>query len=477
MIAKTKEFRDVVHGYVSVPAEWCAAFIDTPIFQRLKYVEQTSMRPLYPCARHDRFSHSLGVYHLARTAFQRLTENTEPGVLEGVKLEQYETAFVIAALMHDCAHAPFSHTFESHYNRNNRAEDFLLSRVDQSFHDDYQECKNQGRGPAEHEVFSAAVFLKHYREAFRRLAPDSDPLLVARMITGCVHNLASQVSQQVEDCLIQLINGPAIDLDKLDYVVRDTSASGVNNVSIDIQRLLSSLELVQGPRRLVTAYRRSALSVLESVLDGRNYLFRWVYSHHTVQYYAEVLRNALNRLDEILVPDKQGAFLDAVFSKEAFDAPVPFAGHQVFLPCDYDILSLLKQYKDRIPEVNELLERTPALVPLWKTQAEFDRVFAHTSERQRTSIRVRTEGILRPLLGGNAPAVMVISVKPKVIQIENRELFVKFAEGPVAFEGIGGDWNPIADEKRNVSFFYVYIPRQFRGAIPQCIEKLRTAPV
>ena len=80
---KTKEFRDTVHGYISVPSEWCSAFVDTPIFQRLKYIEQTSMRPLYPCARHDRFAHSLGVFHLAKTAFHRVRENTDPAVLSG----------------------------------------------------------------------------------------------------------------------------------------------------------------------------------------------------------------------------------------------------------------------------------------------------------------------------------------------------------------------------------------------------------
>ncbi len=131
--AKNKEFRDAVHGYISVPADWCAHFVDTPIFQRLRHIEQTSMHPLYPSARHDRFTHSLGVYHLATIAFQCLKENTDPAVLEDVSLCDYEGAFRVAALMHDCAHSCFSHTFESKYNEQNRAEEFLFSLTDSAF--------------------------------------------------------------------------------------------------------------------------------------------------------------------------------------------------------------------------------------------------------------------------------------------------------------------------------------------------------
>jgi|GEM_PF-1049950 len=476
-VIKTKEFRDVVHGYISVPAEWCTLFIDTPIFQRLKYVEQTSMRPLYPCARHDRFAHSLGVYHLAVSAFPRLARNTAPDALGGINLADYRPAFLAAALMHDCAHAPFSHTFEEHYNRHCRAERLLLSLVDEPFRNDFAHWQAQGKAPAEHEMFSAAIFLKHYSAKFQSLPGAGDPVLVARMITGCTHSLADDPRQQLEDCLIHLINGPAIDLDKLDYIVRDTASSGVNNVSIDVQRLLSAIEIVRGPRRLMAAFRKSALSVLENVLDGRNFLFRWIYSHHTVQYYDQVLRNAVARLDEILSPsDKPGAFLDAVFSEEVFTAPVPFGPFRVYLPCDYDILGALKFYVADIPEVRELLGRRPALIPLWKTQAEFEHIFRDASENRRTSVRARVEEILRPALGEGARC-MVISVKPKVIEIENREVFVKLFDEPVAFEDLAKGWRQPTAEKQNVSFFYVFIPRERADRLRECVQLLRAAPV
>jgi len=172
--AKIKEFRDPVHGYISVPAHWCSTFIDTPIFQRLRHIEQTSMRPLYPSAHHDRFIHSLGVYHLATTAFEYLKRNTDEAVLDGVKLAEYEQTFRIAALMHDCAHACFSHAFETHYSKNNRARDFLFEFVDESFRNDYEERLKLRLEPAPHEVFSAAILLKHFGEFCGADAPHED---------------------------------------------------------------------------------------------------------------------------------------------------------------------------------------------------------------------------------------------------------------------------------------------------------------
>lgn len=116
---KEKVFTDAVHGYIRVPADWCKKFIDTPLFQRLRHIEQTSMRCLYPSARRERFIHSLGVYHLGDRAFDSLKRNGKHLIEElGISPEEIEclkTTFLLACLLHDCAHAPFSHTFESHY--------------------------------------------------------------------------------------------------------------------------------------------------------------------------------------------------------------------------------------------------------------------------------------------------------------------------------------------------------------------------
>lgn len=139
-----KWFRDNIHGYIEVPETIVENIIDTDIFQRLKDVDQTGMSPLYPAARHSRFSHSLGVYHLGKQAFRSLEHNIR--ISEYYKYEKnllglaeyrtlygeepddqtekeirhnwwrkYQVLFELACLLHDCAHAPYSHAYERYY--------------------------------------------------------------------------------------------------------------------------------------------------------------------------------------------------------------------------------------------------------------------------------------------------------------------------------------------------------------------------
>ena len=72
-----KRILDSVHGYIFIGKDYCREVIDTPYFQRLRRIEQTSGRALFPCARHDRFMHSLGVFHLGQQIINSLVERNE----------------------------------------------------------------------------------------------------------------------------------------------------------------------------------------------------------------------------------------------------------------------------------------------------------------------------------------------------------------------------------------------------------------
>ncbi len=295
------------------------------------------------------------------------------------------------------------------------------------------------------------------------------------MITGCVHRQPQDGRQQFENCLIGMINGQAIDVDKLDYILRDTWASGVNNVSIDIERLLAALELVPGPSGTLTVcFRQSALSVIKSVIDGRNFLNRWVYSHHAVQYYDKVLNEALQSLDEQLSSRAGGlSLLDAVFSAEAFDHPVHVGPCCVYLPCDDDIFCLLKTYGSATPQVSEMLSRTPRLIPLWKTQAEFELIFKNKDVDQRAYVQDRVPDLLRSAIGEQfARAVLVLPVTPNVLPIEESRLFVSILQRVVPFRELAASWQEVGRERQNVSFFFVYIPRECKGRTGECIAAL-----
>ncbi len=425
---------------------------------------------------------------MATTAFECLKNNTNATALDGVCLADYEQTFRIAALMHDCAHAFFSHAFETHYSKNNRARDFLFEFVDESFQKDYKKrlgLKVEPKlEPAPHEVFSAAILLKHFSDVCGADAAHVDLKqinlpLAARMITGCLHSLADTQQEKIENCLIQLVNGPAIDVDKLDYVIRDTWSSGVDNVSIDVQRLLSALEIVSVDGKPTVAFRKSALSVIESVLDGRNFLFKWVYSHHTVCYFSRLLRDAVEALNEVLSPpDKQDAFFEAVFSRQAFVDPVQVGTTAVFLPCDDDIYSLLKTHKDDIPQVKELLSRNPARIPLWKTHAEFETLFEEHTTPQRGMLKAEVPTILKAVLGGDlCDTILVESVKPKIASFDEGKIWVKLLGKVVPFQEIVKKWRGATAEKKNVSFFYVYVPREAEDKIQDCITALKDAPI
>ncbi len=373
--------------------------------------------------------------------------------------------------MHDCGHSPFSHTFEEFYNRNDRAEEFLFQQVDQTFKADYDHnYAASGHGPAAHEIFSAGIFLKHYRAPFSEICPGPGPAIVARMITGCLHQPAKNKNEEIENCLILLINGRAIDVDKLDYILRDTWASGVNNVTIDVHRLLSALELARYDGRLVPAFKKSALSVIQSVLDGRNFLYNWIYSHHTVCYHTHLLYEAVKQLSHCVSPSND-KLLDTIFSSTVFETPVSVGTASLYLPSDGDLFYLLKQHQAQIPEVHEILARKPKLVPLWKTYAEYEFIFNKKKDvRVRASIQSRVQEILSSVIpDSDRSRILTRPVKPKMAVIHEEDLFVSIRGEVVPLTQVA----TTPSIKENVSYFLVFIPREFESKIDDCVLALQ----
>lgn len=283
---KVKKFKDTIHGYIEIPEIIVSKIIDTEQFQRLRYIEQTSMRPLYPAARHDRFIHSLGVYWLGNQAFKYFRQNSQKELSElsedemkdltGKWWDKQELLFSLACLLHDCAHAPFSHTLETLYvlrkvtlkknnayglESNSKISELdvqLLEecKIDSTFVVDFfadnssLDCKGTG---APHEKMSAYCVMAEYKEAIRDICKEfleedvteEDIVFVVRMIIGCLYtNYKEDVEKSVKNCIISMLNSASIDVDGLDYIVRDAYMSGIDNFNIDYQRLLSSFTII-----------------------------------------------------------------------------------------------------------------------------------------------------------------------------------------------------------------------------------------
>ena len=277
---KTKKFRDTIHGYIDIPDVIVSNIIDTEQFQRLRYIEQTSMRSLYPAARHDRFIHSLGVYWLGQQAFQyfRLNSQNELRESETKTLtdrwwNRQEILFCLACLLHDCAHAPFSHTLENMYilrqktltgrqlygleeNSKICELDYELLEIcgsDKEFSEDFlqkDEAMYRGCG-APHEKMSSYCVVKEYKDRIKTICRnmlgedigEEDIVFIVRMIIGCTYK-NNDTEKSVRNCIISMLNSSSVDVDGLDYIVRDAYMSGIDNFNIDYQRLLSSFTVI-----------------------------------------------------------------------------------------------------------------------------------------------------------------------------------------------------------------------------------------
>ena len=405
-----KSIKDPVHGYITIPREYCRLFVDTPIFQRLRLIEQTSMRWLFPGARHDRFIHSLGVYHLATRIYAALEENVKDGEISKILKDSsnLKSTFLVASLMHDCGHSPFSHTFEKFYNRN----------VDGTLHDgafkalkkivpakdpaDLDFTKIGVKQPAPHEAMSAFVLLTQFSDAMSDVG--ADPGLAARMITGASYKNPSNTKDKVANVLIELVNGSALDVDKLDYIIRDTWASGVKNTAIDVDRLVHGATIVRtqnqvGGYAINFAFKKSSISVVQSVIDARNYLYDWIYGHHTVLYYSHLLEQAVISFAKQYAKANKTTpktVVRRMFSPEMFSKRVPLSKQGdfgVYLLSDGDIVHCLKMFAPDDPSYIAYSSHKPRHVSLWKTGAEYRRrineehQFAVNAERCISQIR------------------------------------------------------------------------------------------
>lgn len=275
---KTKLIRDSVHGYIEVPDILMENIIDTPIFQRLRQIEQTSMRTLYPSAHHDRFVHSIGVYHLGQKAVNGLTNNirTVKEIYDNNKdfWKSYGICFQIACLLHDCGHAPMSHSFEYGYldcedsascqNKKDRLLRSMLQTMDENSNiakqikEDVNRYFEDVKKITPHELVSAILVSEIYRKPIKKILQkllndkiDEELLseyiaFMQRAIMGLQYSREYGTPQDCfKNCLISLLNGNFFDVDKLDYIVRDTIESGANNINIDIPRILNALTLVE----------------------------------------------------------------------------------------------------------------------------------------------------------------------------------------------------------------------------------------
>src|SRR6056297_1588609 len=230
--------KDSVHDHIDINGV-AEALLDTPTVQRLRHISQLgTVQLVYPSANHTRFEHSLGVYHLADRALDEL------GV-EGRQAERVRAA----ALLHDVGHGPFSHNIEE-----------LTYRQTGKYHDDVDELLASG---------AVGETLRDH---------DLDPAHIAGLVAG-------------DGQFGQLVSGE-LDVDRMDYLVRDAHHTGVPYGTIDTGRLIRELRFVDGELVLDEGNVQTA----ESLLLARALMNPTVYSHHVARIAKSMLRRGTERL-------------------------------------------------------------------------------------------------------------------------------------------------------------------------------------
>lgn len=378
-LSEVKSILDSVHGQIKVPKIWCERIIDTTYFQRLRRIEQNSCRSVFPSARHDRFIHSLGVYHIGGLIVAHL--NNEYVGLEAdnrILPDNYESIFYtyrLACLLHDVGHTPFSHTFEIFFNEKEMRNALSAELKDEKFTSD---IAGKDKPLTEHEVLSAYVSVKIFRDKF-----DDDPLidwpLLVRMIIGLPYldDADQPDNKRFENIMIELIHG-TIDADGLDYVCRDVWAGGYHNFSIDLPRLIESIVIINDDGNYTLAFSSKALNEIEGVLNIKNFQFLYVINHHKVLVEQEYLKEAMKAaaIYHTGIQDKEEAIKNLCDFKAFVEVSELKASHyKLYRPCDDDFVVMMK-YIPEHPFIKGWFSRKFKHKSLWKSKMAFFETFS-----------------------------------------------------------------------------------------------------
>jgi hypothetical protein len=264
---KDRVFRDPVHGLIELRGDDRAlvAILETRAFQRLRRIKQMGFAWLvYPGAEHSRFGHALGAFHVAQRVVQAL--ELAPDLARHVK---------IAALLHDVGHGPFSHAWEHVFPG------------------------------SDHERWGMRIATEpgELRDALAALAADLPAVL------------ASFWAKTYRPAFARKLVSSQLDVDRLDYLLRDGHYSGAGYATFDLDWILHALRIEtvradEDPADLVVDYRRGKYAV-EQYLFARSYMYAQVYHHKTVRAAEWMFIKLMQRFCELTRADREPPGLPA----------------------------------------------------------------------------------------------------------------------------------------------------------------------
>ncbi|HEX6982777.1 MAG TPA: HD domain-containing protein [Balneolaceae bacterium] len=241
-----KIFNDPIHGFITVPKGVILDLIDHPFIQRLRRIKQMGLGYLvFPAAEHSRFAHALGAMELAQRTLNNLREKDTT-----ISPAEYEGT-LIAVLLHDIGHGPLSHTLEF-----NLIDDF------------------------HHEMMTLAIMRHLNREMNGALD------MAIKIFTG-------QYSKK--PFLNQLVSSQ-LDIDRLDYLKRDSAFTAVYEGSVGIERILKTMRVYKGN----IVIEKKGIYAIENYILARRLMYMQVYLHKTVLSADILLRHIFQRVREVI---------------------------------------------------------------------------------------------------------------------------------------------------------------------------------
>lgn len=392
---KLRLFNDPIYGFISIQDTLIFELIEHPYFQRLRRITQMGLSYLvYPGAHHTRFHHALGCYYLMQKAIRLLRFKK----VEITKEE--EQALLIAILLHDIGHGPFSHAMENS----------IVEEI-------------------QHEDISLRMMEKLNREFSGKLA------------------LAIQIfkKQHPKTFLCQLVSSQ-LDIDRMDYLKRDSFYTGVSEGNINSERIISMLNVHDDE---LVVEEKGIFSV-EKFLMARRFMYWQVYLHKTSVGAELLLTNTLKRAKELANRQVQinttGAlsfFIENPVTKENFDDNLLEIFSQID---DYDVIAALKQWQQHPDFVLSTLSQMLLNRNLFKIKTKdhpvSDKVYQTQLRKTVSDLKITVQEAAYFVICGQmtnlayndkTQSIHIISKQKKIFDLTNtpEKLIVSFLTEPV----------------------------------------------
>ena len=388
-----KIINDPVYGFITIDDELVFSIIAHPYYQRLRRIQQMAMAHLvYPGAVHTRLHHSLGAYHLMTIALQELTR-------KGIEItEQEQQASKIAILLHDVGHGPYSHALEQVLAEGVHHEKISLLII--------EALNNKFEGKLQ---IALEIFNGSYHKKF----------------------------------LHQLVSGQ-LDVDRMDYLTRDSFFSGVIEGYVAYDRILKMITVKDGELMV----EEKGIYSIEKFLIARRLMYRQVYLHKTVLSAEQMLQRIIKRAKYISAQCQQplNSFINEPMQNITLD--------QFCSLDDTDVLMAIKSWCSHSDKILSLLCRGIINRELLKVKYSSSPINIETLQSRKES----TAGILGLTLQEAEWLVFTGEASSTTYNFEEQQIKILFKNGEV--KNISAVDDALINEslRGNIKKYYICYP-------------------